>query len=72
MATTFSAPLFGEVATALAAYFEGLHNSDATRLAELCADIISLSFGSTAASLTQALCHGCQVARGRAAIRRVS
>ena len=42
MATTFSAPLFGEVTTALAAYFEGLHNSDATRLAELCARNISL------------------------------
>ena len=42
MATPFSAPLFGEVATALAAYFEGLHNSDATRLAELCARNIFL------------------------------
>ena len=57
MATTFSAPLFGEVATALAAYFEGLHNSDATRLAELCAHITSSSFASSAASLMQALCH---------------
>jgi hypothetical protein len=35
MATTFSAPLFGEVSTSLAAYFEGLHNSDAARLGEL-------------------------------------
>jgi hypothetical protein len=35
MATTFAAPLFGEVAGALAAYFEGLHNSDAARLGEL-------------------------------------
>ena len=39
MATTFSAPLFSEVSAALAAYFEGLHNSDAGRLAELCASL---------------------------------